>query len=392
MTEPSPMVAKADSPETRRYNRIHRRLEIADFLIGLGFLVLLLATGWTSTLRDWAYRGAGQYYSLAVFFYIFLLLAISKVLGFPLDYYGFRLEHRYNLSNQRTRSWVWDQAKTWLITLVIGTVLVELIYWTIRTSPQHWWIIAWAVFILLSIFFAQIAPVVLFPLFYKFKPLENDTLRTRLLRLSDRAGTHVREVYEWELSEKSKKANAALAGLGATRRIILADTLLQNYTDDEIESVLAHELGHHVHKHIMKGIAVEVVVSFFGFWITSEVLRYAVDTRGMFESLHDFANLPLLVLASTVMSFLLMPLMNAYSRSKEREADRYALESIPDVAPFISSMNKLADQNMAEREPSRFVEWFFHSHPAISKRIAVAETWRANQGGIHPALSPKEGE
>ena len=379
MTDASPMVAKADSPETQRYNRIHRWLEIADFLIGLAFLVLLLATDWTSTLRDWAYRSAGQHYTLAVFFYITMLLAISKVLGFGLDYYGFRLEHRYNLSNQRIRSWLWDQVKTWLITLIIGTVLVELIYWTIRTSPQHWWIIAWVVFILLSVFFAQIAPVVLFPLFYKFKPLENDSLRTRLLRLSDRAGTHVREVYEWELSEKSKKANAALAGLGATRRIILADTLLQNYSDDEIESVLAHELGHHVHKHIMKGIAVEVVVSFFGFWITAEILRYAVDTRGMFESLHDFANLPLLVLASTVMSFLLMPLMNAYSRSKEREADRYALESIPDVAPFITSMNKLADQNMAEREPSRFVEWFFHSHPAISKRIAAAQAWQKAQ-------------
>jgi STE24 endopeptidase len=379
MTDASPIAAKADSPETQRYNRIHRWLEIADFVIGLAFLVLLLATNWTNTLRDWAYRSAGQHYTLAVFFYITMLLAISKVLGFGLDYYGFCIEHRYNLSNQRIRSWLWDQVKTWLITLVIGTVLVELIYWTIRTSPQHWWMIAWVVFILLSIFFAQIAPVVLFPLFYKFKPLENDSLRTRLLRLSDRAGTHVREVYEWELSEKSKKANAALAGIGATRRIILADTLLQNYSDDEIESVLAHELGHHVHKHIMKGIAVEVVVSFFGFWITAEILRYAVDTRGMFESLHDFANLPLLVLASTVMSFLLMPLMNAYSRSKEREADRYALKSIPDVAPFITSMNKLADQNMAEREPSRFVEWFFHSHPAISKRIAAAQAWQKIQ-------------
>jgi STE24 endopeptidase len=133
----------------------------------------------------------------------------------------------------------------------------------------------------------------------------------------------------------------------------------------------------------VKGIAVEVVVSFFGFWITAEVLRYAVDSRGMFESLHDFANLPLLVLASTVMSFLLMPLMNAYSRSKEREADRYALESIPDVTPFITSMNKLADQNMAEREPSRFVEWFFHSHPAISKRIAAAQAWRKTQSQMN---------
>ena len=182
---------------------------------------------------------------------------------------------------------------------------------------------------------------------------------------------------------KRKKANAALAGLGTTRRIILADTLLENFSEDEIESVLAHELGHHVHKHIVKGIAVEVVVSFFGFWATSAVLHYAVDSLGMFESLHDFANLPLLVLASTVMSFALMPLMNAYSRSKEREADRYALESIPAVGPFISSMNKLADQNMAEREPSKFVEWFFHSHPAISKRIAAAEAWQKTQPQVN---------
>lgn len=374
---------KADTPETREYNRIRRWLEIADFAIGLAFLVVLLATGWTGTLRDWAYHGAGQIYALAVFFYIGMLLAISKVLGIGLDYYGFRLEHRYNLSNQRTRSWLWDQAKSWLITLVIGAVLVELIYWTIRVSPQHWWMIAWAVFIMLSVFFAQIAPVVLFPLFYKFKALENEGLRARLLALSDRAGTHVREVYEWELSEKSKKANAALAGLGATRRIILADTLLENFSDDEIESVLAHELGHHVHNHIVKGIAVEVVISFFGFWITAEILHYAVDTRGMFGSIHDFANLPLLVLVSTVMSFLLMPLMNAYSRSKEREADHYALKSIPDVEPFISSMNKLADQNMAEREPSKFVEWFFHSHPAISKRIEAAEAWKRAQPQMH---------
>ena len=379
MTDASPMVAKADSPETQRYNRIHRWLEIADFLIGLAFLVLLLATDWTSTLRDWAYRSAGQHYMLAVFFYITMLLAISKVLGFGSRL--LRIPSRASLQpvEPENPQLAMGSGENMAHHAVIGTVLVELIYWTIRTSPQHWWMIAWVVFILLSVFFAQIAPVVLFPLFYKFKPLENDSLRTRLLRLSDRAGTHVREVYEWELSEKSKKANAALAGLGATRRIILADTLLQNYSDDEIESVLAHELGHHVHKHIMKGIAVEVVVSFFGFWITAEILRYAVDTRGMFDSLHDFANLPLLVLASTVMSFLLMPLMNAYSRSKEREADRYALEAIPDVAPFITSMNKLADQNMAEREPSRFVEWFFHSHPAISKRIAAAEAWRKTQ-------------
>ncbi|MBZ5629292.1 MAG: M48 family metallopeptidase, partial [Acidobacteriia bacterium] len=331
---------------------------------------------------------ARQHYALAVFLYVAMLLLIGKLLGLGLDFYSFRLEHRYNLSNQKLRSWIWDQVKGWLVGLVLGGIVAELIYWTIRQAPQRWWLIAWAVFIALSVFFAQIAPVVLFPLFYKFQPLENDDLRERLLRLSKRAGTRVRGVYEWKLSEKSNKANAALTGLGRTRRIILADTLLENYSPEEIESILAHELGHHVHRHIVKGILVQVVITFFGFWATAAVLRYAVEQRHLFETLSDFANLPLLALVSTVMSLLLMPALNAYSRYNERQADLYCFESIPDVAPFISSMEKLAQQNLAERRPSRFVEWLFHSHPAIWRRIRAAERFRRQPPNLRPVAPP----
>ncbi len=370
-----------DTPEARRYNRIRRRLSIADFLLGLAFLLLLLfvttsrGARWSEVLRDWAWMGARQHYVLAVFFYVGLLLLIGKLLGLPLDYYGFRLEHRYNLSNQKLRSWAWDELKGWLVSLVLAGIVAELVYWTIRAAPQRWWLFAWAVFTGLSVFFVQIAPVVLFPLFYKFQPLENEELRQRLVRLSEHAGARVREVYEWKLSEKSTKANAALTGLGRTRRIILADTLLAHYSPDEIESILAHELGHHVHGHIRKGILVQAVITFFGFWATAELLRYAVEQRHMFQTLSDFANLPLLLLVGTVISVLLMPALNAYSRRNERQADRYALQSIPDVAPFISSMEKLARQNLAERRPARWVEWLFHSHPAIWRRIRAAEVF-----------------
>jgi STE24 endopeptidase len=295
-----------DSPEARHYSRVRRRLSIADMALNLAFLVALLGTGLNSTLRDWSYHASGQHYTLAVFFYVLLLLAIGKALSFALDYYGFRVEHRFNLSNQKLKSWLWDEAKGWLIGLVIGVILVELIYGAIRLSPARWWLIAWAIYNLLAIFFAQIAPVVLFPLFYKFYPLTNEELKERLIRLSERAGTRVRGVYEWKLSEKSKKANAALAGLGATRRIILADTLLQQYSNDEIEAVLAHELGHHVHKHIPKSIVLQIGISLIGFWVVAQGLALAID-REMFLSPHDFASLPLLVLMSTVMSFLLMP-------------------------------------------------------------------------------------
>jgi STE24 endopeptidase len=373
----------ADSPEVRRYNRIRRWLGITDFGVGLLLLIVLLVTRWSASLRDLAYYRIGfQIYSLSLFVYVVLLLGISKLLGLALDYYGFRLERRYKLSNQKFGGWAWDEVKGFLVGLVMGTIVVELVYFTIRQWPLHWWIIGWALFMGLFVLLAQLAPVVLFPIFYKFEPLDNEELRRRLVMLSERAGTRVRGVYRWKLSEKSKKANAALTGLGRTRRIILADTLLDNYSADEIEAVLAHELGHHVHRHIVKSIVVQAAITFLGFWAANWTLHYAVDRR-MFEELSDFANLPLLALVSVVLSFLLMPALNAYSRFNERQADRYAFESTASVEPFISSMNKLADQNLAERTPSKWVEWLFHSHPSISRRLQAAEEWGKTQH-VHP--------
>lgn len=371
-----------DSPEVRRYNRIQRWLSMADAVIGFALLVVLLVTGWTGKLRDWSYSGAGQHYFFAVFLYVLMFSIIAKILSVPFDFVGFRLEHQYHLSNQKVKSWVWDECKGWLVSIVLGTIMVELVYSIIRVAPQRWWIIAWAVFVGLFLLMAQLAPVVLMPIFYKFEPLANDNLRERLTRLGERAGTRVRGVYEWKLSEKSNKANAALTGMGATRRIILSDTLLQHYSDDEIEAILAHELGHHVHKHILKSIFTQVGITFFAFWLINLVLRFVI-AKDWFPvlgpRLYDFANLPLIVLVATVLGFVLMPALNAISRHHEREADLYAWENTPAIAPFISSMQKLADQNLAEREPSKVIEWLFHSHPSISKRVAAAETWASKQ-------------
>lgn len=382
----APTPVQADSPEARRYNRIRRWLGIADLVLAFVFLLVLLITGWSGWLRDRAYRMGLGNYSLSLFMYLLLLVAISKGLSISLDYYGFRLERYYKLSTQRFRSWAWDEVKSFLVSLALGSIVVELLYFTIRQWPQNWWVLAWLLFMALFIVMAQLAPVLLFPIFYKFEPLENEDLRRRLVMLSQRAGTRVRGVYRWRLSEKSKKANAALTGLGATRRIILSDTLLDNYTPDEIEAVLAHELGHHVHRHILKSILVQAAITLLGFWAANWALHYSID-RHLFDfaGLHDFANLPLLALVSVVLSFLLMPALNAYSRFNERQADRYAFESIATIDPFISSMNKLAEQNLAERSPSKWVEWFFHSHPSISRRLAAAEEWHRLQSA-HPQI------
>jgi STE24 endopeptidase len=363
-----------DSPEAREYNRVQRQLTIADALLGLAMLAIILVTGWSADFRDITFRlSGGSNYVLALFLYVFLLSVISRIVSLPLDYYGFRIEHRYNLSNQKLNGWIADEAKSYLLGLALSTVLTQVIYLLIRTEPTYWWIWAWALFLGLFVALAQLAPILLFPLFYRFRALENESLRDRLTRLSERAGAKVRGVYEWNLSEKSKKANAALMGLGRTRRIVLADTLLENYTEDEIEAVLAHELGHHAHNHILKSILVQAVISFVGFWVVKTALRKPYPE--WFSSQADFANLPLILLVATVMSLLLLPILNTYSRFNERQADQYAWKSIASVEPFLTAMNKLAVQNLAERVPARWVEILFHSHPSTSRRIEAAERW-----------------
>ena len=379
MTVANSITAQPDSPEARRYNKLRRWLGFADFAVGFALLIVLLLTGWTGDLRDFAYSLGQQYYTVSLVLYVVMLLLLTKLLGAGLEYYGFRLEHSYHLSNQKLGGWLWDQTKGFLVSVVLASIVAIIFYSILREFALRWWLIAWAVFLGLFVLMAQIAPVVLFPIFYKFEPLHDEELKTRLVRLSESAGTRVRGVYKWNLSEKSNKANAALTGLGHTRRIILADTLLDNYSADEIEAVLAHELGHHVHRHILKSIGVQALVSLAGFWAANFVLHYAVDRMHMFETLSDFANMPLLVLVATVLSLLLMPALNAYSRFNERQADRYAFRSISTVTPFISSMNKLASQNLAERTPSRLIEWLFHSHPAISRRVQAAEAWNKLQ-------------
>jgi Zn-dependent protease with chaperone function len=364
-----------DTAEARRYHRLQRRLGAADLVLGLGVMGVILAAGWTSDFRNFAVRLAGDSYAAALFLYTTILLLLTRFVGLGLDYLGFRIEHRYRLSRQRLRSWAWDQFKGFALAFLFSQVLVQLVYLLIRMQPQWWWVTAWAVLMLFSVLLAQIAPVVLFPIFFRFRVLTDEELTARLTRMCERAGAVIRGVYEWKLSEKTKKANAALMGLGRTRRIVISDTLLETCNHDEIEAVLAHELGHHVYRHMWKAIAVQSAVTFFGFWCLKLAVRWAaLDWERHYLQI-DFANLPLMILVATAISVLLMPVMNAYSRFNERQADVYAWQTVGSVEAFCSAMEKLASLNLAEREPSRWVEMLFHSHPATGRRLRAALAW-----------------
>jgi STE24 endopeptidase len=252
---------------------------------------------------------------------------------------------------------------------------VLFVYFVIGRSPDAWWLPAGATFGALMVLLANLAPVLLLPLFYVVKPLDREALRLRLLSLAERAGTRVLGAYEWGLGEKTNKANAALAGIGPTRRILVSDTMLAQYSDEEIETVLAHELAHHVHGDIWKGLIFETGLILCGFYAASRILKASVGLLGL-RGIAEVAGLPVLLLAAGAVSVVMLPAAHAMSRRYERRADRFALELTRNPSAFISAMRRLAAQNLAEENPSKVIQWLFYSHPPIADRIAAAEIYR----------------
>jgi STE24 endopeptidase len=355
-----------------RYHRLHRRAIVASLLWSIVLLGGLVVSGWHVRLRDVAEFLLPRA-PLPV--YVALLLILHELVAFPLAAYsGVVLERRYGLSTESIRVWVLDQIKSMGIALVVGAGAASLIYAFIRRWPEQWWLPAGLVFALLIIALTNVAPVLLLPLFYRVKPLEREDLRARLLALADRAGARVLGAYEWGLGAKTRKANAALAGIGGTRRILVSDTMLADYSEEEIEVVLAHELAHHVHGDIWKGIAFEALLIVAGFYLAARVLGSLSQVAGL-RGVTDIGGLPVLVLAAGLVSLLMSPVANAMSRAFERSADRFALSLTKNPAAFISAMRRLGQQNLAEDQPSRLVQWLFYSHPPLRERIAVAEAF-----------------
>lgn len=355
----------------------------ADLLgtVAAGVVLLVLSLGGGSArlrelgaaLSQWAPEILND--AVMVMIVTIMVMLILAIVELPFAFYqGHLLEHRYGLSTQSTRHWLSDQGKGILLGLGLGSVATSVVYVALRQWPDHWWWISAAVFAVATIGLAQLAPVALLPIFYKFKPLDRPVLVERLMKLAASARTNVNGVFEWVLSSHTKKANAALAGLGRTRRILLSDTLLADYSEDEIEVILAHELAHHVHRDLWRGIAVQTVALFGGFFVASLVLG-AVADRLELRGISDPAGLPTLMLVAGAWSFVLLPVVNAISRAQERAADRYALKTTRNVDAFVTAMKRLSQQNLAEEYPSQLVRWLFYSHPPIRERIDAARAF-----------------
>ena len=360
--------------QAREYARINRRWMLVDLALGGLYLLAWLGLGWSAGLRQ-AVGGLTDWPWLQLLFYVAVFGGIYTLISLPLGYYtGFILPHRFGQSVETLRGWLLDQLKGLLVGAVLGGIVIEAIYAVLRAFPETWWLWAAGMMLVFNVLLANLGPVLLFPIFYKFVPLgeEHRELAERLVRLSERAGTRVRGVFTFDMSRRTKSANAALTGLGNTRRIILGDTLLSEFTPDEIETVLAHELGHHVHRDIPLGMLVETVSTLVGLYLAALALRWGVAQFG-FSGVDDLAAMPLFLLVLGVFGLVTMPLTNAYSRWRERLADRYALQATRNGPAFASAMTRLANQNLAEIDPDPLVEFLLFSHPALNKRIQMAE-------------------
>lgn len=356
------------SPEVKRYQRQKIAAAFISSSLGLGWLALLGFAVGPELAKEYPTDGLLRFLASAA-----VLGVTLELLTLPLDFYsGFVLEHRYHLSNQPLAGWLWKRVKSYALGGVLGLLLSGGLYWLLWMTGVWWWLWATAGLLIVTLVLGRLLPVVILPIFYKVTRFEDATLVDRLKKLTEGTTLTIEGVYQLHLSDETKKANAALAGLGNTRRVLLGDTLLTQFTPEEIEVVFAHEVGHHVYRHLLKAIVLNVFVSLAGFWLVHQVLTACAATLG-YQGIADPAALPLLLFVLAVFGLTLSPLLNALSRFHERQCDQYALDRTQNKAAYRSAFIKLATINKSDPDPHPLVALFFYDHPPIRARLAMAD-------------------
>jgi len=395
-TEPRPPAEAAQPPETpeagpvddgrmspeelaeaKRYGRLDLVCTLADKAIDLVF-VAVMALVLARPIDAWLKRSAllDDWWPLRLASLLAIMMALHVAVSFPLSYYsGYVLEHRFKLSKLTFLRWLWRYAKRLGLAVAFAVAMFVGLFWIIRTTGPYWWLVGAGAFFLVSVVLGQLVPVLILPLFYKIHRLDRPDLAERMARLVEGTGLSIEGIYRIDLSVETVKANAMLAGLGRTRRVLLGDTLLEGFSPEEIEVVFAHEVGHHVHHHVRKMLAAGIVYSAAGFWICDRLLAGWV---GRWEGAIDYAALPVyavpfVMLVLSVFAMVLEPLANAISRRYERQSDRYALERTGLKGAYVSAFRKLARQNKDDPDPHPVEVFLFHGHPPIAERLAMAE-------------------
>ncbi len=355
----------------KEYDSIHNRL----FLIQTLALVLLLAlfqfSGFSAMLADGlAVRfGPKLWYLTNVVYALVAMFGFSACM-FPFSYYGsYVLDQHYGLSNETMSEWMGDFFKALLIDMLMAAILFPVIYALLRWLPEWWWAAAAVFYIFFVVIISALAPVFIMPLFHKFEPLEEGELTEAVRKMMSDAGIQVVGVFKWGLEEKTTTANAAFTGFGRTRRIILGDTLLSGYSQEEVLSILAHEVGHYKNRDISRLMVVSSILALLGLYVAHLCLTSLVSLLEL-GSIDNIAAAPVFLFSIFIFSLIAMPFANAHSRRREYAADAYAVKTMGSADALASALEKLADQNLSNKEPAPWIEFLLHSHPSIARRVA----------------------
>lgn len=359
----------------KRYQRYRIGLHIAGLAVSAAFLAAYQFLGISSYVADASLARAGSFpLALAAYFSVFSIT--YAVLLLPLDFLGgYVLEHRFSVSNQSLRRWASETLKQAALSFVMALLLVEVLYAVAGNAAGLWWLAVALSWLFFSIGLATIFPVIIIPLFYRYMPLSDESLRGRILALAGKFRIRILDISMIDFSKNTRKSNAAVVGWGRTRRIILTDNLVAEFTADEVETVVAHEMAHYAHNHIRKLLVIQAAGTLVFFYALSRVLPFLAVASGA-EGAFDMAAFPLIVLLYGAYEFLVTPLTNAYSRRLERDADRGALDATGNAPTFISLMKRLAEKNISDVDPDPVIEYLFYTHPPISKRISMAEQYQ----------------
>ncbi len=384
----------AGSPGDRKQEkaRRHERLENLFFVLDLVLTALILwifqVSGASASLARWAEGVVGWRWAARG---LYLAIATTAyMVGFILPYdfcTGYLLDRRFDLTPQSPAGWLADFGKRLVLNVIQMVVAMEVVYVCLDLAGSWWWFWAGLIWFGLGVLLTQLYPVLILPLFHKGEPLEPGPLRERLREMARSVGVRLVGVYRLRLSDKTRQANAAFAGLGSTRRILLGDTLLDRFPDEEIEVVMAHEMGHYRNRDLWRLLLVNGLVIFGSFLAADRLLHWVFarfPSLGITE-IADIAGLPLFCLVLGGCLLLAMPLLNGYARRRERAADRFALEMTRNAAAFVRAMERLGRQNLAVFDPHPAVEWLLHSHPSLQRRIRAAREWAERKGIDIPA-------
>ncbi|MDP8257929.1 MAG: M48 family metallopeptidase [Candidatus Aadella gelida] len=362
---------EGDPKRRKKYALVKSRIFLVNLLL-VTCALIVFEIQFAGPLASFTGKAYSNYYAVrlvfaaAFFTYLYLVQLPLRMIG------SFYIEHAYDLSRQSLSDWIKDEVKSTILSSLLTFACIAGLYFILRNFEQLWWLFCAIAWIMVSVGLTRILPVFIIPLFYKYLPLQDESLKEKIIKLSNREGVDIEDISLIDLSRKTRKANAALVGLGKTRKVIISDTLKEKFTNEEIEAVVAHEFGHLKYRHIHKLLLFSGISTFLVFYAAYLMINRIVTESGA-AGADDPIIFPYFFGIMFLMGIILLPLKNLFSRILEREADMFALKAIDNSENFVSVMKKLAEMNLADTDPSKLRKVFLYDHPPISERIRMGE-------------------